>query len=383
MRMCLAPAVGVPLAYLVAEVLPGGVRFQDNLWLTVPLAVGGLVILRHAVIMPLVEKLLPHRLLVLGTGVDAHLVEASLGSANPFGMKLVGFYPIGNETPVAVPRWRVIDAGGGSFVNTVRSLRVNEIVVAVGDQQGGALPLDALLDCRLGGVRITDFVRFFERVHGQVPVRSVKTSWLVFANGFRQSAVRAFFKRLVDIVLALTLIAVVWPLMAIFAAAIALESGFPVIYRQKRVGYRGRIFTLFKFRSMRKDAERDGKASWAAANDARVTFVGRLMRKARIDELPQLINVLRGEMSFVGPRPERPEFVEMLSRRIPFYAMRHAVKPGLSGWAQVRFTYGASVEEAQRKLEFDLYYVKNHTVVLDLIIMLETVRVVLFGEGAR
>ena len=167
------------------------------------------------------------------------------------------------------------------------------------------------------------------------------------------------------------------------ALLIAAEGGGPVIYRQERVGHRGRTFTVLKLRSMAQDAEKDGKAAWATANDARVTRVGRLIRRARIDELPQLLNVLKGEMSFVGPRPERPEFVAMLTEQIPFYAVRHSVKPGLTGWAQVRYSYGATVEQSVRKLEYDLYYVKNHTLLLDLVILLETVRVVLLGEGAR
>jgi lipopolysaccharide/colanic/teichoic acid biosynthesis glycosyltransferase len=179
------------------------------------------------------------------------------------------------------------------------------------------------------------------------------------------------------------LLVAVLPLMATIALLIALESGFPLIYRQERIGHRGVPFMVLKFRSMRKDAEKDGQAAWAVPGDARVTALGRFIRRSRIDELPQLINVLRGEMSLVGPRPERPVFVNMLTEQIPFYGVRHSVKPGITGWAQVRYSYGSNVEQAMRKLEYDLYYVKNHTVFLDLLILLETVRVVLFGEGAR
>ena len=179
------------------------------------------------------------------------------------------------------------------------------------------------------------------------------------------------------------LLVLTMPIMAVAAFAIALEGGRPIIYRQARVGFGGKPFTVLKFRSMARDAEKDGNAAWATANDARVTRVGRVLRRFRIDELPQLVNVLRGEMSFVGPRPERPEFVAMLTEQIPFYAVRHSVKPGLTGWAQVRYSYGATVEQSVRKLEYDLFYVKNHTLVLDLVILLETIRVVLLGEGAR
>jgi exopolysaccharide biosynthesis polyprenyl glycosylphosphotransferase len=190
-------------------------------------------------------------------------------------------------------------------------------------------------------------------------------------------------KRTFDLLAALFLLVLTAPIMLLAAIAIALESGAPIIYRQERVGARGEKFMLLKFRSMVRDAEQNGEAQWAAVNDVRVTRVGRLLRRMRIDELPQFVNVLKGEMSFVGPRPERPCFVEELSEKVPFYAVRHSVKPGITGWAQVRCSYGASVEDAVRKLQFDIYYVKNHTFFLDLLILLETVRVVLFGEGAR
>ena len=190
-------------------------------------------------------------------------------------------------------------------------------------------------------------------------------------------------KRTFDVIVAGFLLLAVLPIMALVALLIALESGFPLIYRQERVGHRGVSYTMLKFRSMRKDAEGDGRPTWAAANDARVTALGRFIRRSRIDELPQLINVLKGDMSLVGPRPERPVFVKMLTEQIPFYGVRNSVKPGITGWAQVRYSYGANVEQSMRKLEYDLYYVKNHTIFLDLLILLETVRVVLMGEGAR
>jgi exopolysaccharide biosynthesis polyprenyl glycosylphosphotransferase len=194
---------------------------------------------------------------------------------------------------------------------------------------------------------------------------------------------RSFVKRVFDLVVAMALLVLTLPITAITALLIAIESGAPVIYRQDRIGHHGKTFTVLKFRSMRKDAEKDGQPEWAQTDDARVTALGRFLRHSRIDELPQLINVLKGDMSFVGPRPERPVFVKLLTEQIPFYAVRHSVKPGITGWAQVRYSYGATVEQSMRKLEYDLYYVKNHTIFLDLLILLETVRVVLFGEGAR
>jgi sugar transferase (PEP-CTERM system associated) len=243
--------------------------------------------------------------------------------------------------------------------------------------------VDELLVCRTLGVRISDLSGFFERIRGEVPVEALKASWLIYGNGFRQGLARRTVKRAFDIAMSALLLALALPVMLATAIAIFLESGGPVIFRQERVGRGGRTFTLLKFRSMRMDAEHDGKARWAAEKDDRVTAVGRFIRKGRIDELPQLWNVLKGEMSLVGPRPERPCFVEELSKEIPFYAIRHTVKPGITGWAQVRAEYGASVEDAKRKLQFDLYYVKNHTLVLDLLVAVETIRVVLSGKGAR
>ena len=380
-RIVLVPAIGVPLAWLIADVLPTGRLLQNNLGTAVVVAVGGLLLIRHAVVLPLVANLVPHRVLVLGTGPEARLVEASLSAANLPGMNLVGFFALDKVHEMAVSSQRVI-ARGGPLEQVARQLRIDEIIVAVRQQRGGVLPLRSLLDCRLGGVRVTDLSRFFERVHGQVPIESLKVSWLIYGNGYRQNWRRTFMKRVFDILVAAVLLVLTLPIMFIVALMILLEDGGPIVYRQQRVGARGAVFTLLKFRSMSKNAEK-GNAVWASVNDDRVTRVGKFLRRTRVDELPQLLNVLKGEMSFVGPRPERPEFVAMLTERIPFYAVRHSVKPGLTGWAQVRYSYGATVEQSVKKLEYDLYYVKNHTLVLDLVILLETVRVVLLGEGAR
>jgi len=381
LRVILAPAIGIPLAFLIARVLPG-VELPSSWLVAILLALVGLLLVRHAIVLPLVGTLLPHRVLVLGTGPEARLVEASLTATDPLGVRLVGFYSLEKMQESVVSGSRII-ARGSSLEDTVRQLRIDEVIVAVRQQRGGILPLRSLLDCRLNGVQVTDLARYFERVHGQVPIESLKVSWLIYGHGFRQSILRCIVKRFFDIIASASLIAITAPVALLAALLIAAEGPGPVIYRQERVGYRGRTFTVYKLRSMSQDAEKDGKARWAAPNDSRVTRVGRLIRRARIDELPQLFNVLKGEMSFVGPRPERPEFVAMLTEQIPFYAVRHSVKPGVTGWAQVRYSYGATVEQSVRKLEYDLYYVKNHTLLLDLFIMLETLRVVLLGEGAR
>jgi len=382
LRLCLAPAIGVPLAYVIADALPGGGLFQQYVGIAFVCAFGGLLLVRHVFVLPLISRILPHRVLVLGTGAEAKLVEASLATAAPPGLQLVGFHPLEKEQKTLVSRRRVI-ARSGPLEATVKQLGVHEIIVAVREQRGGVLPLRSLLECRLNGVQVTDLARFFERVHGRVPIESLKVSWLIYGQGYRQGWWRSLIKRSFDLSAAIALLVFTLPIMAVIAISIAIESRGPIVYRQDRIGCRGRKFVLLKFRSMAPDAEKDGKASWASANDARVTRIGRLMRRTRMDELPQLINVLRGEMSFVGPRPERPEFVAMLTEQIPFYAVRHSVKPGITGWAQVRYSYGATVEQAVKKLEYDLYYVKNHTLLLDLLILIDTVRVVMLGEGAR
>lgn len=381
-RLVLVLIIAVPIAYLVTRFLPGGAEFGRLLLEAALLGFAVLVLVRYGILAPIVHRLLPRRVLVLGTGPEARVVEASLATAAPPGLDLVGFYALEKVDQTTVSPNRVI-ARVGALEDTVKRLRVNEIIVAVRQQRGGVLPLRSLLECRLAGVQVTDLARFFERVHGQVPIESLKASWLIYGNGFRQSWLRTFVKRSFDVIVSAMLLALMLPVMAATALAIALESGFPVIYRQERVGLGGRTFRVLKFRSMRKDAEADGQAAYAAVGDARVTALGRFLRQARIDELPQLLNVLRGEMSFVGPRPERPVFVKMLTEQIPFYAVRHSVKPGITGWAQVRYSYGSTVEQSMKKLEYDLYYVKNHTLSLDLLILLETVRVVLLGEGAR
>jgi sugar transferase (PEP-CTERM system associated) len=294
----------------------------------------------------------------------------------------VGFYQTSATDAVNVSSKRVI-APSEPLHQAIERLRVHEIVVAMREQRGGKIPLKDLLSCRLQGVAVTDLTAVFERVSGAVRVESLKASWLIYGNGFQQGWVRRTVKRAFDVAAATALLVASAPIMLAAAVAIFLESGRPILLRQERIGLGRRAFPLLKFRSMRIDAERDGVPRWAVASDPRVTRIGRVMRATRIDELPQIFNILRGEMSFVGPRPERPFFVAQLTEQLPFYTVRHTVKPGLTGWAQVQYRYGASVEDAMHKLEYDLYYVKNHSLLLDLIVLLRTVRVVVLGEGAR
>ena len=228
-----------------------------------------------------------------------------------------------------------------------------------------------------------DLASYFERTLGQIRLDSLYAGWLIFGEGFDQGRIRVVTKRLSDIVFSLILLVMALPVMLITALLIGLESGFPILYRQERVGLNGRLFNVVKFRSMCNDAEKGGMPRWATANDDRITRVGHFIRKFRIDELPQLFSVLTGHMSLIGPRPERPFFVDQLGREIPFYAVRHSVKPGVTGWAQVRYHYGATVEDAAEKLQYDLYYVKNHSLLLDLVILFETVGVVIGRKGAH
>ena len=321
------------------------------------------------------------RILVLGAGNNANLVNRRLRRrSDRRSMVVIGFVPIPGQA-VEVPADMLVPMGD-SLVDLALRLNVFEIVVAPDERRGG-LPMDQMLACAQRGIAMTDLSTFFEREAGVVTLNIADPSWLVFSRGFETSMARRMGKRFFDLAAAGTLLLLAWPTMLLVALCIRLESPGPVLYRQVRVGEGGRNFELVKFRSMRVDAEANGVAQWASSNDDRATRVGRFIRTVRLDELPQLFNVLSGEMSFVGPRPERPQFVEQLSEEIRYYAVRHCVKPGLTGWAQLRYPYGASVRDAEEKLKFDLFYVKNHGAVFDLLILLQTVEVVLFRRGAR
>jgi sugar transferase (PEP-CTERM system associated) len=269
---------------------------------------------------------------------------------------------------------------GESLAALASAHNVEEIVVSVQNRRGG-FPIKELLACKLQGIKVTDAANFFERESCQIRVDSLQPSWLVFGGGFDQSFIRTFMKRGFDLVCSATILFVSLPVMLITAALIYLEDRAPIFYQQERVGLDGESFNVLKFRSMRNDAEKGGKPQWAAQNDPRVTTIGNFIRKTRIDELPQILNVFKGEMSFVGPRPERPYFVEQLIEAVPFYNVRHSIKPGITGWAQVRYGYGASTDDALQKLQYDLYYVKNNSLFLDILILIDTLKVVLFRSG--
>ncbi|MCB1774884.1 MAG: TIGR03013 family PEP-CTERM/XrtA system glycosyltransferase [Gammaproteobacteria bacterium] len=318
--------------------------------------------------------------LVLGTGRQAQMIN-DLEPLQP-GFRVVGYVPV-NETETNVPRERWI-AHDRPLIELVLAHEIDEIVVAPDDRRM-RLPVDEILDCKMSGTMVLDLLSFFEKETSRIKLDVLHPSWIFFSDGFRLSGLAQYSKRVLDLLGSITIVALTWPFMGLVALAILVESRGkgPILFHQVRVGLNGRQFQVHKFRSMRTDAEADGVARWATKNDSRITRVGGFIRKTRLDELPQIFNVLIGEMSLVGPRPERPEFVGQLDKEIPFYSERHRVKPGLTGWAQLCYPYGATMEDARNKLEFDLYYVKNASAFLDLIILLETVEVVLWGKGAH
>jgi sugar transferase (PEP-CTERM system associated) len=380
---CLASfATGAFLLVLVYYALPQLYPGPRAFALALLIALGGDILARGVFLRLAALDMFKKRILVLGTGSRAAKV-ASLEHANGHNhnFHVVAYLPdngnVGEVDPSLILR------NGSSLQSIVDQYQIDEIVVGIRDRRHGHMPMKELLERKLGGTNIIELSTFLERETGRVELETLNPSWLIFSDGFRNGALRSAIKRLFDIVVSGLLLLSALPVMVIIALLIWLESGRPITYTQPRIGVTGRPFNLLKFRSMRLDAEADGLPRWATQNDDRCTTIGRLIRKLRFDELPQLINVLKGEMSFVGPRPERPLFVQQLTKEIPYYSHRLAIKPGITGWAQIHYPYGASVRDAREKLQYDLYYVKNHSLMLDLVILAQTVHTVLFAEGAR
>lgn len=376
MSLCLA----IPLSFVIFRLSPVKVGNEKALALMLIGAIALMLLNRVRANHATPKDLQRQRVLVFGTGATAKVVGRSLKKSDT-SVDLVGYYAGPNEVSPEVSAWGLLSPDK-SLTDIVNEQQVDEIVVAVSERRGGSMPLRELLDCKLQGVRVVDIATHFEKTLGQIRLDSLHAGWLIFGDGFGQGLVRVIVKRLFDIVSASILIVLALPVMIITAILILLESGGPILYLQERVGLNGRLFNVVKFRSMRTDAEKDGTPRWASGRDHRVTRVGRIIRKLRIDELPQLFCVLAGDMSLVGPRPERPYFVDKLTQELPYYAVRQSVKPGITGWAQVRYHYGASFEDSAEKLQYDLYYVKNHSLFLDLVVLFETVGVVVTGKGA-
>jgi sugar transferase (PEP-CTERM system associated) len=342
----------------------------------------GILLTRIIYLKSMGYAFLESRVIFLGSGVLArNCSQLAKSHTTTHRYDVVGFVSVPTEDS-CVPDADILPRGE-SLLTTAQQYRATEIVVSVQNRRGGGFPIQELLECKSNGIKVTDSNAFFEREACQIRVDSLQPSWLVFGNGFDQSLLRTFVKRTFDLVASSVLSIVTLPIMLITSLLIFLEDRGPVFYQQERVGKAGQLYQVLKFRSMRNNAEQAGQPQWAALNDPRTTRIGMIIRKLRIDELPQVLNVLKGEMSFVGPRPERPYFVKQLSDTVPFYDIRHTIKPGITGMAQVRYQYGASVEDSVQKLQYDLYYVKNNSLLLDLLIMVDTVRVVLLGKGAR
>jgi sugar transferase (PEP-CTERM system associated) len=378
-RLLVAISLGV-IALSVVDFAIGGHSFwRSTLFYAMCGAIGLLVVNRMVVGGILGATAFRRRVLVLGAGPRAERLRV-LGDQPEAGFVIVGFIGMGEQTQV------VEEAIARSAIHNlkrfVQNLGASEVVLAI-EERRNALPLKDLLRIKTAGVHVNDVSSFMERETGRVDLDSVNPSWLIFSDGFSSGrAISSVLKRGFDILASLLLLALTAPVIILFAVLVKLDSPGPAFFRQTRVGLFGQHFDLIKLRSMRADAEAAG-AQWAQKDDPRVTRIGRFIRKVRVDELPQAWSVLKGDMSFVGPRPERPEFVADLEEQLSYYAERHMVKPGITGWAQINYPYGASIEDSRHKLEYDLYYAKNYTPFLDLLILLQTLRVVLWNDGAR
>ncbi|MGI9508061.1 MAG: TIGR03013 family XrtA/PEP-CTERM system glycosyltransferase [Geminicoccaceae bacterium] len=325
------------------------------------------------------------RALILGTGVKAEALWRALGHGF-HGPSVDGFVELENAGSSLthrglLPAQRIVGMPH-DLASYAKDRRIEEIVIAL-DDESARLPEQDLIHCRMGGVNVVDSASFAERITGRVKLDLMDSGWLIFAPGFRRGRLKSLAKRGTDLLYSMLILGAALPLLPLIALLVKLDSPGPVFYRQRRVGLNGRTFEIYKFRSMRADAEADGKARWACSQDDRITRFGHFLRQSRLDELPQLINVLKGDMSMVGPRPERPEFTEELTVALPLYQKRHTVRPGITGWAQINYPYGASIEDTREKLEYDLYYVKNYSLFLDLVTIILTARIAFGGVGAR
>ncbi len=379
-RLGVGIALGVLFLSALFFIVPALSLWRSNLLYAMGLAILGLTFLRILLGRTLGSQAFKRRVVVLGAGARAARLK-QLATKPGAGFAVVGYVSMSEANriiPEAIARDAIYN-----LADYVVLLNASEVVLAL-EERRNALPLKDLLRIKTTGVHVNEISTFLERETGRVDLDSVNPSWLIFSDGFSSGRMlSAAFKRLFDIAASLLLLVLALPVILLTAIAVKLESKGPAFYRQQRVGLYGVPFDCIKLRSMRQDAEVAGKAVWAEKDDPRITRIGRFIRKCRIDELPQCWSVLKGEMSFVGPRPERPQFVDDLETKLPYFAERHMVKPGITGWAQINYPYGASIEDSRQKLEYDLYYAKNYSPFLDLLILLQTIRVVLWPEGAR
>jgi sugar transferase (PEP-CTERM system associated) len=382
LRIGVAVIIGTLLMAVIGAFVPQLAIGKRALIVALVVSLVGVSVFRALVYRYLDTSYFKRRVMVLGAGELAAQVERLRRRSDWHDTLLLGYVPVPGEYAVVSPE-KLLPLRS-SLRDLAQELRADEIVVAIGDRRRH-FPIRDILDCKMAGIQVVDMVGFFERQTGRINIEALNPSSIVFADGIVQAVLKSYVHRTFDLVISLVVLILTLPIMLLAALLIWLESGCrgPVLYRQTRVGRNGKLFRILKFRSMSVDAEHDGSARWALPEDSRVTAVGSLLRAWRIDELPQLINVLKGEMSFVGPRPERPEFVDELVNEVPFYDLRHRVNPGITGWAQICYPYGASRDEAKDKLEYDLYYIKNYSLFLDLMILMQTAQVILWGKGAR
>jgi sugar transferase (PEP-CTERM system associated) len=384
--------VSVAISYFITEVISNTFLSKTDISQYYLPTYAGLTIVVLITFRYFIDRLgilgLGHsKIIVIGAGERASIIEKRMRrKVDRLGFEILGFVPIlGDNREEGIQKEKLINVEiDENLKNFIVDNEIDEIVIAC-DERRGSLPVEILFDCRLKGIAVTDLLDFMERESGQIVVNLMYPSWVIYSNGFNsQNSLRDIVNYVMNCFMATSVLLVTWPFMLLTSIIIFFEDvnlkKVSIFYKQERVGLNGRPFNIIKFRSMHHDAEKDG-AKWATSNDARVTKVGFFIRKFRIDELPQIWNVFKGEMSFIGPRPERPQFVEQLVKEIPFYNQRHNVKPGLAGWAQLNYPYGASVEDSLEKLKFDLYYVKHQSFMLDILILIRTVEVVLFGKG--
>jgi sugar transferase (PEP-CTERM system associated) len=377
-RVAVGLAIAATILAVVDFVFPIGV--EGRLWVVSFMASFVLVsAIRVVTWRWLDHEVFRRRVLVYGAGTRAANLLKLRRQSDRRGFNIVAFVLADGDSR-AIDDERVTTIKG-SLLEFAKAHDINEIVVSMDDRRGG-FPIAELLQCKFAGIDVIDLLAFLERETGRVKVDLVNPSWLIFSDGFRSSARVELAARILDVAAAAVLLVVAAPFMFFAVLAIVIEDGRPVLYRQERVGFLGKTFTVYKFRSMVKNAETAGP-QWATREDQRVTRMGRWLRQLRIDELPQLFNVLRGDMSLVGPRPERPEFVQRLSQTVPYYHERHVVKPGLTGWAQLCYPYGSSERDAMEKLQYDFYYIKHKSLIFNLMVLLQTAEVVLWGKGAR
>lgn len=373
-RLLLVPGIVAILVGVLAYVFPRVLMGKNSLVLGLLLVTLALICWRVLYASLAQSQYLREQVYVLGTGERALRLINGLRSRPELGVDVAGW---SGGVEGAVTRETI----GLHLMELMQSRQVRRVIVAMPDRRG-TLPVMEMLDLRLNGIKIEDATSWLEKISGRIEVDNLYPSWLIFTEGFRFSGIATFLRRVVDILISAILLIMLLPALPIIVFAIKLTSSGQVLYRQKRVGLGGRIFYCYKFRTMWQNAEADTGATWARDDDPRITKVGKFLRTSRLDEIPQLWCVLKGDMNFVGPRPERPEFVEMLVKEIPYYAARNAIRPGMTGWAQVRYKYGNTLADAKEKLQYDLYYLKNMSLGLDIMIMFQTIKIVLLGRGA-